>query len=384
MTTRSTAQKRKKMQKSKPIPLVMYIRFKRAGSREEVEVLNTRFMKKELAREKRKIRRLERKGEINLENGAELLKETCERRLAGAHWSRIRDHSKLVRDVGFKIAMENELVRRSIGKRADQTVVNVIANMSGYHDAGKTLTAPYLINREVGTILGIGRGERIDFETELPVLRLSHVEAGMRLLSLYREYINPKEYLLMKLLIGAHHIAYDGRGSASAPSYPQIIGNIDVSTLIQLKNNKVTHNQFPDVVHIIRTADVFCAALENRFYLSQSERLVNMAKEGGIEAEDAALGLVISVAGTDVDPHMVACLMMAMYKLEYEDAKSVVRKLSCREPKWLDKRGADIKWTLQEVVKRQRFLRSIGEKRESWRKKVNTGVFRRAEVFSED
>jgi hypothetical protein len=382
MATRKNAGKKRTKRKS--IPLYQFIRFRIAPTREKVEELNQQFMQREIKKEKRHLERLKRKGEISRENGSDCFKETCERRLSGPHWSRIREHSALVRDVGFKIAMENELVRRSLGKRAEQTVINVIANMAGYHDAGKTLTAPYLINREDGTLFRWGHGERIDFEKELPVLRLSHIEAGMQLLSLYRDFIEPKEYFLMKLLIGAHHVAYDGVGSASAPSYPERIRNINVSELIRLNGREVVHNQFPDVVKILRTADVFCAALENRFYLSQSERLVQMAKEGGVEAEDAALGLTISVAGIDVDPGMVACLMMAMYKLDFKDAKTVVRKLSCREPGWLDRRGADIKWTLHEVVKRQRFLRTVGEKKESWRKKVDTGLFRKAEVFSED
>ena len=383
MTTRSTAKKEEQKKHNRLVPIAQFLRFRQAKSYDQVYELNRRFMQQGLDKEKKILEGLERSGKISKENGADCFKETCERRLSGPHWSRIRYHSVLVRDVGFKIAMENEEVRRSIGKRTDRTVVNVIANMSGYHDAGKTLTAPYLINREDGTWFGLGRGERIDFETELPVLRLSHVESGMKLLLLYKQYIDPQEYFLMKLLIGAHHVAYDGHGSASAPSYPQKIGSADVADLIKIKDGKVVHNQFPDIVRIIRTADVFCAALENRFYLTQSERLINMAKQGGVEAEDAALGLVISVAGVDVDPHMVACLMRAMYKIEYEDAATIVRKLSCREPGWLDRRGADIKWTLQEVVNRQRFLRSVGEKKESWRKKVNTGLFRRADVFGE-
>lgn len=360
----------------------MFARYKWAGTREKVRQLNCRYMERQLQSEKKRVKMLEAQRKLEPGNGALYFKETCERRLAAAHWGRIREHSKLVRDVGFKIAIENELVRRSIGKRADRALINVIAHMAGYHDVGKTLTAPYLINREDGTWFGVGEGERIDFERELPVLRLSHVEAGMRLLSLYRKYIDPAEYGLMKLLIGAHHIAYDGAGSASAPSYPERIRDINVSGFIRLDGGRVLHNQFPDVVKIIRCADVFCAALENRFYLSQSERLVNMAKQGGIGAEDAALGLTIAVAGVDVDPHMVACLIRAMYQIDYDSAKTIVRKLSCKEPGWLDRRGADIKWTLQEVVKRQRFLHVIGEKKESWRKKVNTGLFMRAEVFA--
>lgn len=378
MTTRRAAGKKKKQ---KRIPLIQFIRFRLARSKGRVEELNSRYMHKELRKEERILRRLVRKKKITKENGAEYFKEMCERRMEGAHWSRTREHSVLVRDVGFKMALENEQVRRSLGKRAEQVVINVIANMAGYHDVGKTLTAPYLINREDGTWFGWGRGKRIDFEKELSVLRVSHIEAGMKLLELYRGFIDEKEYGLMRLLMGAHHVAYDGQGSASAPSYPDRIGRKYVSEMIRVKNGKVVLNQFPDVVKIIRTADVFCAALENRFYLSQSERLVNMAKQGGLGAEDAALGLTIAVAGTDVDPNMVACLMMAMYKIDYEDAKKVVRKLSCREPRWLCRKGADIRWTLQEVVKRQRFLQSIGEKKESWRKKVDTGLFKKAEIF---
>jgi hypothetical protein len=254
--------------------------------------------------------------------------------------------------------------------------------MAGYHDIGKTLISPYLINREEGTLFGIGRGTRIDFEKELSVLRLSHVIAGMRLLRLYKEYIDPEEYLLMRMVIGCHHVAYDGIGTASAPSYPDRIGMEEVGNFIINKNGTVKTNQFPDIVKIIRTADVYCAALENRFYLSESERLVALAKTEGISPEDAAAGLTITVAGTDVDPKMAACLLTAMYDVNFEKAEQIVRKLSCRDAKLLRKRGKDVEWTLAEVIRRRRFLHLIEKKRSGWKKRVDTGLFLLADVFA--
>jgi len=382
MTTTTTAEQRRKRPTSQQIPVLQYARFRLARTRESVEGLNQRFIQRELAKEKALVEGMAASGALTKENGAAVFKQMCERRLCGEEWERTRIHSVLVKDIAFKIAIKNEELRRSVGKRPEQVCAKVIANCAGNHDIGKTLIAPYLINREDGTVFGIGRGLRIDFARELPVLRLSHVEAGMQLLALFKDYINPEGYMLMKLLIGGHHIAYNGKGSGSAPSYPGHIGSVKVSEMISLKKGRVRNNQFPDIVKIVHTADVFCAALENRFYLQESERFMNMAKLVGVGGEEAALGLVIAVAGIDVSPRIVACLMMAMLDISYDEAKGRIRDLACPDASYIEKRGEDIKYTLSEVIKKGKFRHILAKKKEDWKDKMDTGLFLLADVFA--
>ncbi len=386
MTTSQTARNAQPARKKKPsgqIPFIQYLRFRNAKTREGVERLNDEFVVREIEKEKQHVTDLAKAGDITKENGAEAFVDMCKRRLSGASWKRTREHSVQVRDVAFKIAVNNEERRRSIGKKHEKAGIRLIATVAGYHDIGKTLIAPYLINREDGTVFGIGRGSRINFETELPVLRETHVTAGMKLLRLYRDFIQEDDFELMRLIVLGHHVAYNGIGTASAPSYPEKIGNMKVSGLITIQDGKVRNNQLPSILKIIRAADVYCATLENRFYLNESERFVNMAKAEGIEAEDAAVALLIAVAGIDVDPGMVACLMTARYETDFDYANEIIGRFSCNDPKSLRKKGKDIEWALNEIIKRKRFRLLCSRKKESWKKKMNTGLFLLADVFSD-
>lgn len=364
------------------IPSGQFLRFRLARGLQSVTRINERHMERELAKEASLVQRLKRDGKIEKGKGLEAFCRRCKEKLDEPgrkrfRFTRTRKHSIDVRDSTFKIALEHQERRKSQGARVNATLLDVIANTAGYHDIGKTMLAEYLLNREDGTVLGIGKGSRIDPETELPVLRLAHVVAGVKLLRLYKEFMSEEEYFLAKLIIGGHHIAFDGIGSASAPSYPGEIGGTEISGFIKVKGARIS-NRLPDIVKIIRTADVYSACLENRFYLSQSERLIEMAQAEGVRPEDAALGLTITVAGVDVDPRMVAYLIMSMYDVSFDSARELVHRLHCRDVKSLrERRGKDIDWTLTEVLRRRRFLKMV-EKSKKKGGKVDTGLFRLA------
>jgi hypothetical protein len=375
MTTRKSAEKREKRITCK-IPVAVFEKYEGA-SPEEKRKFNKEEIKRELRKEARIVRDLARRGILNRGNGVEIFGRTCERRLLLPHCGEVRFHSRQVRDFAKRIALRRVEVKKEGDKKGEPVstaTLRVIANTAGNHDIGKTLISEYLLNRENGTEDGRG-ARRIDFLTELPILRESHVEAGMSLLELYRPYIDKTEYRLMRLIIGGHHIAYDGIGTAMAPSYPERVGPLVVSDEIESENGIVTKNKLAVAQKIIRTADVFSAILENRKYLNESERLIEQIDIKGVTNEDKVLGLLITVAGIDADPKMVSILMMCMYEVSFKKAYGVVERFRHEDPKKLSIKGEDIGWACKRVLKRRRFL-NLGRMRNiKWREKIDTGEF---------
>jgi len=323
------------------IPPLQYMRFSRAKDKSETELLNNAVIEKEIGKEKRIALRLENNGELVLGNGLELFLQACRRRLRDPTWGRILDHSHNVRKYAYCISNSWQKQKELNSTPLDAVSLYVIEKVSGYHDIGKTLITPYLVNKEDGTWFGIGKGARIDFKKELDVLRLAHLEAGLKLLGVYKAFMDSHEYETARWVIAGHHLAHNGIGTASAPSYPAKIDGLDINAYIM-------QNGLPLVSRIMRTADIYCAILENRFYLAESERIVMKAKN--VAPDDAALSMLITVAGIDVDPAMVGCLLMGKYKLEPEVASMVVKHLSCKERDVLSKRGGDIKFSLEKVL----------------------------------
>jgi response regulator RpfG family c-di-GMP phosphodiesterase len=355
-----------KPNKKTRIPILEFIRFKRARDIDEVKALNNHVMDRELAKETRIAERLEKQGRLKDGNGLEMFLAACRRRLKDRRWHRVLEHSDNVRRYAFCIARSWETEKRRKGNGSDLSFLNVVAKVSGYHDIGKTLTAPYLINREDGTWLGIGKGQRIDFRKELKVLRLAHIKAGVRMLGIYQDYMTPTEFDYSRWIIQGHHVAFDGVGTAGAPSYPEFIDGLPVYYIA----NK---GAIPDSARIIRCADVYSAIMENRFYLAESERVVTRVT--GMAADDAALGLLIAVSGTDVDPEMVKCLMTGKYHIDDNIAKTVVSDLSCSEPACLQVRGGDIRFALTNVIDQQSFHDVISMRNDGWDDNTDFNVF---------
>jgi hypothetical protein len=406
MATRQIAAREKRRITCR-IPIAIFERYEGA-SPEEKRAYNREEINRELKQEAVIVQDLVRRGILHKGNGVEIFGRTCERRLLLPHCEEVRLHSAHVRDNAKRIALKRaqqlmkkrkknvgalmlgiikqviEYTKRIVLKRGQfekerseivsSLTLFVIANAAGYHDIGKTMISQYLLNRENGTVGGQG-ARRIDFQTELPILRYSHVLAGMSLLELYRPFIEQTIYRLMRLVIGGHHIADNGVGSAMAPSYPEKIGGISVTDVIELGEEGVIKNKLALVQKVIRTADVFSACLENRKYLDESERLIEQVNVEGVTDEDKVLGLLITVAGTDVDPVMVSYLMMCMYDISFEKAYGIVGLFKHEEPKKLGTRGKDLEWARDEVLKRRRFLSLSRRRNKEWGERIDTGEF---------
>jgi len=345
--------------KTSRIPLRQYLEFRKAKDAGDVDLLNYRCMEKELDRERHIARSHEKHGDLFSGNGLDMFLAACKRRLSEARWHRVLDHSENVRRYAYCIALTHERQKGLEGKVMDDMMVDVVAAVAGYHDIGKTIIAEYLINREDGTMFGMGKGERIDFKKELTVLQNAHVEAGVRMLEIYRNFMSEEVFQMAKWIIGGHHLAFDGDGTASARSYPKEIDGVDMK-------KRIIENGLPPVARIIRAADVYSAIMENRFYLAESERVVT--KVVNMEPDDTALGLLITVAGADVDPFMVKCLLIGKYKVAPHIAAAVVDDLSCKEKSCLKQRGGDIKFSLENVIPEPSFLEIVtGRRNTDWR-----------------
>jgi response regulator RpfG family c-di-GMP phosphodiesterase len=353
------------------VPLLEFRRFKRAETKEEVQALNNSIMEREIGKEMRIAEQLEAKGTLEDGNGLSMFLSACRRRLRDRKWVRVLEHSDNVRKYAFCIARSWEMLKEDKGIKRDLSFLNVVAKVAGYHDIGKTLIAPYLVNKEDGTWFGRGRGERIDFETELPVLKPAHVEAGARLLKIYQDFMTMTSYEAVRWMIEGHHIAFDGKGTASGRSYPEVMDDVPVEYIAR-------KGAIPEAARIIRAADVYSAITENRFYLAESERVVTRVT--GMRADDAALGLLITVAGTDVDPEMVKCLMMGKYHVNEDIAQASVEDLCCSDHENLMIRGGDIRFALEKVLGREAFQDIIKNRDPSWDGNTDFNVYCRSEL----
>lgn len=344
-------------QERKPlIPLGQYLKFKDAKGKADVAALNQVIVEEELYIEREIVGKLMKSGDLRKGNGFKMFTQACKRRLGMPQWYREDDHSERVRRYSCCIADSMD---------ADPELFRIIMSVSGYHDIGKTLIAQYLMNKEDGAENGDGKGVDITYD-ELMVLRLSHVEAGVRFVKLYASCMTECERNLTVWIVGGHHMAQNGKGSAIGRGYyPQIIMQKGMGA--HMKGNNI-----PLVARIVRCADIYSAIMENRFYLDKSKSIVERVE--GMAKDDAALGPLISVAGTDVDPEMVKYLIMGRYDVDQRDAEAIVMALACREMGVLEERGGDIDFSLDHVLSDDSFLDLIPVKTGQWDNPMDTQV----------
>jgi len=336
------------------IPLDQFLQFKGASDRAETEMLNGLVVQKEMDEEKKRVYRLMHRGSLRRGNGLEYFIHACKRRLSIPWCFRTEEHSERVRRFSCCIA-----------KGSDPEIYRIIMMISGYHDIGKTLIAQYLVNREDGSVNGLGRGERIN-KGELSVLRHSHIDVGLDFFNLYAPFMSRAEAEHGSWIVGGHHMAHDGKGSASGFGYfPKIVIGSGFS-------NELIRGNIPISARIVRCADVYAAIMENRFYLEKSEGIIN--KAGETLADDAALGLLIAVAGVDVEPKMVGRIIMERYGVSSNEAAGLIKALQCSNSSLLEKRGSDIDFSIAHVLPEPRFRRLIALRNRLWDEPMDTAV----------
>lgn len=167
------------------------------------------------------------------------------------------------------------------------------------HDIGKTFLPTAIVEKELGVrFAGIAafRDRRLT-DDERRVLRKEHVSAGTDYVRLF----GAGEHIKIMLdMVGLHHVMYNGKDTC-VPSYPSLLSG---------KN-------LPFHARIAKTADFVSAVLPRHY--SATTAVLSL---------DGAVAYSVSVAGMELDPTSVQCLMCGMYDIDPPEAKKMIERLS--------------------------------------------------------
>jgi hypothetical protein len=304
---------------------------------------NRQHILRELEKEEAQARKLTKKGLLHAGNGLTAFVEACRRRIGvketfGAYRYRtLMKHSAQV-----------EFTCRCVARGMPTEATRIITAAGFCHDVGHTMLLPTL------------RGSRDHEMTAgaLRTLRTSHLQAGVLLLDLYRGFMEPQEHELARLVIEAHHVAYDGKGTKNAPSYPERVGErgkyIVAEEILKSPHTRVVRkNLLPEVVRIAHTADVFSAVILKK-RPAVKDRLGGLTGHPEI---DAALAVLVTVAGTDLDPEMVRRLMVHGFGVPKLTANLILKNLPCEEISELREESKDMRHAQQVVLTDEHFQR---------------------------
>lgn len=214
-------------------------------------------------------------------------------------WSYTRRHSLEVGFMGYLIAGEAVSNRLPEAAGLDPK----LAFAGGFiHDIGKTFLPLSLVVKELGVEFDIRfvhfcllEGKRMT-SVERNVLRNEHVAAGTRYVRLF----GAGEHIRTMLdMVGLHHVMYNGEDSLS-PSYPSQVRGMDL----------------PFQARVAKVADFISATLPRHY------------REGEwVETVDHAVAYAIAVAGRELDPLAVRCVMTGIYRVSLEETGRMLQKL---------------------------------------------------------
>lgn len=312
----------------------------------ELDIKNRKHILKQLAAEQRKLEKFLKRGILGHSNGLEVFARVCDDRLSLS--PRLLEHGKRVRTIAYRLAEASEQKK---GKRRemDSELFEVVARIGSRLDVGMMMVLPELAQHsaEMG-------------QEEVWMLRRSHVEAGVGLLNLYMGFMKEREYRIARYMMEGHHVAYDGIGTKNAPSYPeQVNGLVVLDNIRKTRTGIVSSNIMPDIIHIVRLADVFSAIALRNPDVSKGKQA--FGKLTGIDKVDAALAVLVAVAGIDVDPKMVKFLMVYGYDVSQMQSDIIIGNLCYRGQDML-REETDISYA-EGVVSRNEDFRDILKQR---------------------
>jgi hypothetical protein len=212
-----------------------------------------------------------------------------------------RTHSREVGTLASVIGSEAR-------KRGDPEAAGIDAGnlwAGGYtHDVGKTLLPMALLAKERGIRIGrlvFFEGVRMA-DMERSTLRYEHMSLGSAYERIFCDPAHGAELSIVRDMIGLHHVNYDGQDTAY-PSYPAGIKGMDLSL----------------PARIAKTADFLSAVLPREYRPHYQPQWVKTLGH--------AIGYAIAVAGTELDPFTVSCLLTAIYDVEPEHADRLIGML---------------------------------------------------------
>jgi len=208
-------------------------------------------------------------------------------------WSYTKKHSI---EVGFfAYVMAREAQRHGLleGRVTDQNIVFIGGLL---HDIGKTFLPTAIVVKELGVefVIPLFKGDSLT-DVERRVLRYEHIVAGTTFERLFGSGPHIKTVFDMT---GLHHVSYNGLDNG-APSYPSLLCGKDL----------------PFHSKVAKTAD-FISAVVPRHY----------RKDNLIQSTDEAIAYAVSVAGIELDPLSVSCLLTGLYDISLQDARGLIRQ----------------------------------------------------------
>ncbi|MDD5339720.1 MAG: HD domain-containing protein [Candidatus ainarchaeum sp.] len=249
-------------------------------------------------------RELRREADAREGKGLGALVQAAHRRLIGMENGGGRDTNKHSREAATLAgAIINEGIQRDLPETRGVDPKCIFAG--GYvHDVGKTVLPRALLSKEGGIeIFGLRLllGVKLTI-VERCTLRHEHIRLGSEIGKIYWNRDDDTSLIIAQDMIGLHHVTYNGQ-DGSYPSYPLGKRGMDL----------------PFHCRIAKTADFVSAVLPRKYR--------PVYQQQWITAVDEAVGYAIMMAGTELDPLTVSCLLTAMYDIKPGEADALVERL---------------------------------------------------------
>jgi hypothetical protein len=130
-------------------------------------------------------------------------------------------------------------------------------------------------------------------DNEKHILREEHLAAGTTYVRIFGGNGEVRTILDM---VGLHHVMFNGKDSV-APSYPKLLRG----------------SELPFHARIAKTAD-FLSAILPRFY----------REHGWVESFRSSIAYSLAVAGRELDPKTVACILTGTHDMSFQEATRMV------------------------------------------------------------
>lgn len=199
--------------------------------------------------------------------------------------------------------MFREAMERRLPGAADASARAVFGG--GYvHDDGKTFLPHALLAKERGVKIGhlrILRGIKLT-DVERSALRYCHLAFGSAHAGLFQYGSDDKDLAVAIEMIGLHHVSYNGRNTAYL-SYPAGVKGEDLELHCRMA----------------KTADFISAARPRHYRPHYQDEWVHSLRD--------AMAYAIAVAGRELDPLTVSCLITGLYDIKPDAADLMVRRL---------------------------------------------------------
>jgi len=211
-------------------------------------------------------------------------------------WRYTRKHSFEVAHLAYVMAREAKRLNVPGSRCLDPK----LCLAGGFvHDVGKTFLPMAIVVKELGVdlrLFSLFEGTR-PTKMEIDVLRNEHLSAG----SNFVRFHGAGEHIRVILdMVGLHHVSFNGRDTTN-PSYPKLVKGSELSL----------HSR------IAKTADFISAVLPRHYRANP-----------WVSSFEDAIAYAVTVAGMELDPASVKCLITATQDVGSSEAAKLIQSLA--------------------------------------------------------